>query len=91
MLHSLGLLGADASRPSGPSGPSTPGPYNLLVTREWMLVVPRSAEHVGSISVNALAFAGSFFVRDPGELDLLKELGPMTILERVAVPAMCGA
>jgi sulfate adenylyltransferase (ADP) / ATP adenylyltransferase len=82
MLHSLGLLGQDPSRPA---------PYNLLVTREWMLAVPRSTEHVGSISVNALGFAGSFFVRDPGELALVKELGPMTILERVAVTAMCSA
>jgi sulfate adenylyltransferase (ADP) / ATP adenylyltransferase len=60
-------------------------PYNLLVTRRWMLVAPRSAEYVDGISVNALGFAGSFFVRDAAQLDALVRLGPMTALERVGV------
>jgi sulfate adenylyltransferase (ADP) / ATP adenylyltransferase len=60
-------------------------PYNLLVTRRWMLVVPRSAECVDGISVNALGFAGSFFVRNAAQLQTLAQLGPMTALERVSV------
>jgi len=60
-------------------------PYNLLVTRRWMLVVPRSAERVEGIPVNALGFAGSFFVRDAAQLQTLARLGPMTALERVGV------
>src|SRR5512135_2083822 len=32
-------------------------PYNLLLTRRWMLLVPRRRECVESISVNALGFA----------------------------------
>ena len=64
-----------------------PGPYNLLVTRDWMLLVPRSKEHYGSISVNALGFAGSLFVRNEEELDLVRQSGPMTILEYVSFPA----
>jgi ATP adenylyltransferase len=62
-------------------------PYNLLVTRRWMLVVPRSVESVEGISVNSLGFAGSFFVRDAAQLDVIERLGPMTVLERVALPA----
>ena len=61
-------------------------PYNLLVTRRWMLLVPRSAEYVDGISVNALGFAGSLFVRDAAQMQLVKRLGPMTVLQRVAVP-----
>ncbi|NET50188.1 MAG: phosphorylase, partial [Merismopedia sp. SIO2A8] len=34
-------------------------PYNLLVTRRWMLLVPRKQEHTHSISINSLGFAGS--------------------------------
>lgn len=60
-------------------------PYNLLVTRRWMLVVPRSAECAEGMSVNALGFAGSFFVRDAAQLQTLARLGPMTALERVGV------
>lgn len=63
------------------------GPYNLLVTRGWMLLVPRSQEHFGTISVNALGFAGSLFVRDQAEMDALRAAGPMSVLRAVAVPA----
>jgi len=62
------------------------GPYNLLVTRRWMLLVPRTREHFGTISVNALGFAGSLFVRDQAEMDALRAAGPMSVLRAVAVP-----
>ena len=62
------------------------GPYNLLVTRGWMLLVPRTREHFGTISVNALGFAGSLFVRDETEMDALRAAGPMSVLRAVAVP-----
>ncbi len=62
-------------------------PYNLLVTRRWMLLVPRSAEAFGGISVNALGFAGAMLVRDPGQMGLLRRHGPMRVLEHVAQPA----
>ncbi|HKT99351.1 MAG TPA: DUF4922 domain-containing protein [Paraburkholderia sp.] len=62
-------------------------PYNLLVTRRWMLVVPREAERVEGIPVNALGFAGSLFVRDAAQRETLARLGPMTALARVAKPA----
>jgi ATP adenylyltransferase len=62
------------------------GPYNLLVTRRWMLLVPRSREHFGTISVNALGFAGSLFVRDEAEMAALRAAGPMKALAAVAMP-----
>jgi ATP adenylyltransferase len=61
-----------------------PNPYNLLVTRRWMLAVPRSRERFDSISVNALGFAGSLFVRDAAEMQRLREAGPMSVLKQVA-------
>lgn len=60
-------------------------PYNLLVTRRWMLVVPRTTECVEGISVNSLGFAGSFFVRNAAQWQTLAQLGPMAALERVSV------
>jgi ATP adenylyltransferase len=64
--------------------PERAAPYNLLVTRRWMLAVPRSREKFGSISVNALGFAGSLFVRDAAEMQRLREAGPMSVLKQVA-------
>lgn len=57
--------------------------YNLLATRRWMLVVPRKQERFETISVNALGFAGSLFVRDEAELAALRRVGPMQALRAV--------
>ncbi len=61
-------------------------PYNLLVTRDWMMMVARQQEHYQSIPVNSLGFAGSLLVKNLEQFDLLKTLGPMTILKQVACP-----
>jgi ATP adenylyltransferase len=58
-------------------------PYNLLATRDWMLIVPRSVEHYESISVNALGFAGSLLARDEREADMIRQRGPLGVLESV--------
>ena len=60
-------------------------PYNLLATRRWMLIVPRRCEHYESISINALGFAGSLFVRSDTELELVRRVGPMAVLRAVTL------
>ncbi len=60
-------------------------PYNLLATREWMLIVPRSHEEFESISVNSLGFAGALLVRNHAQMQILKTIGPMNILKSVGV------
>lgn len=62
-------------------------PYNLLVTREWMLLVPRSRECWQRVSINALGFAGSLFVRERRQMRAIKAHGPMHVLRSVAVSA----
>jgi ATP adenylyltransferase len=59
-------------------------PYCLIVTRDWMLLVPRSREFFEDISLNSLAYAGSLFVRDERQLARLKVFGPMKALASVA-------
>jgi ATP adenylyltransferase len=61
-------------------------PYNLLVTRGWMMLVPRARERWGRVSVNALGFAGALLVRTQAELAELERIGPMTVLESLAMP-----
>lgn len=63
-----------------------PGPYNLLVTRRWMLLVPRSGARFASIPVNALGYAGSFFIWSDEQAKALLANGPMTVLAAVALP-----
>jgi sulfate adenylyltransferase (ADP) / ATP adenylyltransferase len=80
MLRMVGLYGRGVGGEAG-----RPGPYNLLVTRQWMFLVPRSTECFEAISVNALGFAGGFLVKDEQQLNVLKAFGPMTALQRVAI------
>lgn len=65
------------------------GPYNLLVTREWMYLVPRSQECFQGISVNGLGFAGALLVKDRQQVDIVRRYGPMTILREVGVSSAC--
>lgn len=61
------------------------GAYNLLATRRWLLIVPRSQEHFASISVNALGFAGALLVRNQQQMQVLKDQGPLAVLKSVAI------
>jgi sulfate adenylyltransferase (ADP) / ATP adenylyltransferase len=81
--HSL-LRAVGLSNPTPEN--SQPGAYNLLVTRRWMLLVPRSQEDFESISVNSLGFAGALLVRHEQQLERLKNYGPLNVLRSVAVP-----
>ncbi|GBF81497.1 ATP adenylyltransferase family protein [Aphanothece sacrum] len=51
LLDKIGLLRTE-QKPSGA--------YNLLITRQWMMVIKRSQASFESISVNSLGFAGAF-------------------------------
>jgi ATP adenylyltransferase len=59
--------------------------YNTIATRDFLMVVPRNKEGSGPVSCNAMAFAGSFFVRGVDELEYIKEQGPFKILKDVGI------
>jgi ATP adenylyltransferase len=63
-----------------------PRPYNLLMTREFLMIVPRVRECFGEMSLNAMAFMGSLFVRDRAQLELIKEFGLVNTLCHAAGP-----
>ncbi len=66
---------------------ASPGAYNLLLTRAWMLLVPRSRECWRDVPVNALGFAGALLVRDRAGLERVRAAGPLTVLTAVVPPA----
>jgi ATP adenylyltransferase len=70
----LQRVGIDAEKPR---------PYNLLATRDWMFLLPRTRGFFRSIEVNALGFAGALLVRDLEQLAFLRREGPMTLLRGV--------
>jgi ATP adenylyltransferase len=73
LVDSLGLSSSDGL-----------GPYNLLLTRSWMFMVPRTAECFHEISLNALAFAGALLAKNSGERALLRKFGPIAALRAVS-------
>lgn len=58
-------------------------PYNLLATREWMLLVPRSREAYAGIAVNAMGYAGSLLARGAPQMETLRREGPLAVLHAV--------
>jgi ATP adenylyltransferase len=79
LLDALGMRGIQFE-----GGLRQSAPYNLLVADDWLLAVPRVAECFGSVSVNALGFAGSLFVKDRERLAEVRAAGPMAVLRAVA-------
>jgi sulfate adenylyltransferase (ADP) / ATP adenylyltransferase len=61
-------------------------PYNLLMTRKWILLMPRSQECFEGISINALGFAGMLLVNNEQQLATLRRFGPVTALQKVTDP-----
>jgi ATP adenylyltransferase len=86
LLRAAGLS-VDAT--AGSHAPTAP--YNLLATRRWLLLVPRSQECFEGISINALGFAGALLAKDAAQVALLRTHGPMTALQRVALPCKPSA
>ncbi len=58
-------------------------PYNLLATRQWLFIVPRSQAEFTGIPVNSLGFAGALLVRNQEQLAYLKAFGPLNLLKAV--------
>jgi sulfate adenylyltransferase (ADP) / ATP adenylyltransferase len=67
-------------------GQKQTAPYCLLLTRNWIFLVPRSGEFFNSISINSLGFAGALLVRDEDQMQLVKKTGPMSVLREVGLP-----
>ncbi|QEZ46894.1 ATP adenylyltransferase family protein [Cupriavidus oxalaticus] len=65
-------------------------PYNLLVMPAGLLLVRRAGECVEGIPLNALAFAGSLFVRDAAQRRTVVRVGPMNLLRRAAADGERG-
>src|SRR6218665_1242994 len=67
-------------------GARPPPPYNLLATRDWMLLAPRACAESHGINVNAMGFGGSLLVKTQEQCLQLQALGPMELLRRVTLP-----
>lgn len=83
LLNAVGINNTPQSENEQWQGKQTAA-YNLLCTRSWIMIVPRTQEKYANISVNSLGFAGSLFVKNKESLEALKSVGPMTLLKAVS-------
>ena len=83
-LHA-GYTRALAQLGLAPDGSGLLPPSNLLIADGWLLLVPRSREHFEGVSVNALAFGGTFYAQEADKLAALKAAGPLAALAAVGV------
>ena len=82
LLASVGIAAYTA-----PDGTNRLPPYNLLLTREWMVVIPRRQDPVEGISMNAMAYAGSFVAMGDEQLETIRGRGPLYLLAEAGFPA----
>jgi ATP adenylyltransferase len=84
-LYASSLLHLGMTPPDTVSLKRQSAPYCFIMTRKWMLLVPRSREFCDSISINSLGFTGALLVKNQREMDLLRARGPMNVLRAVGM------
>lgn len=78
LLAELGITALENNRQSAA--------YNLLLTRQRMIIVPRSQEEYHGISINSLGFAGALLVRQRSQIQQLVKEGILNLLTHVGIP-----
>ena len=58
-------------------------PHNMLMTRKYLWIVPRTKESYQGLAINALGFAGTLLVKDKAQLRKLESIGCMELLKAV--------
>lgn len=79
LLRAMKLLETAVPEPD-----TSPLPYNLLATRRWLLLVPRSQSKAQGFPINALGFAGSLVARREEDVARYRTVGPLVVLREAA-------
>jgi sulfate adenylyltransferase (ADP) / ATP adenylyltransferase len=58
--------------------------YNLLFTRRWMMLIPRTQEDFHGIPLNSLGFTGNLLAKTEKQFLEIKNLGLSAILQQVS-------
>ncbi|KAK0638285.1 hypothetical protein DIS24_g9969 [Lasiodiplodia hormozganensis] len=87
LLDAYEILHAKASQSLGlGAGKETNNfPHNVILVKEWMLVIPRKRSNVEGVSANAAGMMGMIWVADAAKVRKWKELGPAWVLSQLGV------
>lgn len=76
MLNEVGMKGPSEGTKSQPSEP-----HNLILTREWIILVPRSQTSCYGVESNALGYSGMLLAKDDESWETVHNVGPLRILK----------
>jgi ATP adenylyltransferase/5',5'''-P-1,P-4-tetraphosphate phosphorylase II len=62
-------------------------PHNMVMTRDWILVIPRRRGYWNGAAANAAAMMGLVWVSSDEQMHLWRRLGPARVLAELGVPA----
>jgi ATP adenylyltransferase/5',5'''-P-1,P-4-tetraphosphate phosphorylase II len=61
-------------------------PHNIVMTLNWIVVVPRTSREEGGTSANACGMMGEAWIRTQTEFEAWKSHGPVNLLRKFGVP-----
>ncbi|GFF95583.1 5',5'''-P-1,P-4-tetraphosphate phosphorylase 2 [Aspergillus udagawae] len=61
-------------------------PHNVVLVREWMIVIPRRSNNFEGTTANAAGMMGSVWLKSEDELDRWKQVGPTKALAGLGFP-----
>ena len=65
--------------------------HNVVLTNEWLIVIPRSRASFEGIATNAAGMVGSVWLNGDGQLDDWKAKGPKKVLRHLGLPRVENA
>jgi ATP adenylyltransferase/5',5'''-P-1,P-4-tetraphosphate phosphorylase II len=62
-------------------------PHNMVLVREWILVIPRRSNNFNGVTANAAGMMGYVWLGNHEQLDRWKQAGPARALAELGIPS----
>lgn len=62
--------------------------HNVIITKDWILVIPRTHSTVGNVMANAAVMVGMVWASKREHVDEWIREGPMNLLPKFGVPIL---
>ncbi|KLV08830.1 phosphorylase [Photobacterium aquae] len=78
-------LAALAKLQLGPDEHGECSPHNVLLSKDWLLVLPRAVNNIAGVFANGMNYSGRFLVKRKEQLEWLKQYGLLRFLAECSV------
>lgn len=63
-------------------------PHNMILTKDWVMTIPRRAAGVGAATANSAGMLGLIWVPSEEVVKLWEEIGPLEVWKELGVPKL---